>query len=104
MDCRKIRPEAYGVFDAVTCIGGMEHLCSIEEYKEGKQDEVYHNFFKGLQELLPKGGRFYMQTMVFDKNMMPLDAISVDAPKDSPSFAMAVMVKQLPGTSRPSGA
>lgn len=104
MDCRNITPETYGLFDAVTCIGGMEHFCSIEEYREGKQDEVYHNFFKGMQELLPKGGRFYMQTMVFDKNMMPLDEISVDAPKDSPSYAMALMVKQFPGSWLPYGA
>ncbi len=51
MDCRKITPENFGVFDAVTCIGGMEHFCSIEEYKAGKQDEVYHNFFKAKRSV-----------------------------------------------------
>ncbi len=104
MDCRKITPENFGVFDAVTCIGGLEHFCSIEEYKAGKQDEVYHNFFKGLKNLLSKGGRFYMQTMVFDKNMMPLEEISVKADKNSPSYAMALMVKQFPGSWLPYGA
>jgi len=103
MDCRYIKPETFGTFDAVTCIGGLEHFCSIEEYKAGKQDEVYHNFFKGLNDLLPTGGRFYMQTMVFDKNMMPLEEISVDAPKNSPSYAMALMVKQFPGSWLPYG-
>ncbi|MEP6928279.1 MAG: class I SAM-dependent methyltransferase [Ginsengibacter sp.] len=103
LDCRKITPENFGVFDAVTCIGGLEHFCSIEEYKNGKQDEVYHNFFKGLKDLLPTGGRFYMQTMVFDKNMMPLEEINVNAPKNSPAYAMALMVKQFPGSWLPYG-
>ena len=102
-DCRTIVPEDFGVFDAVTCIGGLEHFCSIEEYKAGKQDEVYTNFFKKLKDLLPTGGRFYMQTMVFSKNMMPLEEVSVDAPKDSPSYAMALMVKQFPGSWLPYG-
>jgi cyclopropane-fatty-acyl-phospholipid synthase len=103
MDCRKITPEDFGTFDAITCIGGMEHFCSIEEYKAGKQDEVYHNFFKELNDLLPQGGRFYMQTMVFSKNMMPLEEVNVNAPKDSPAYAMALMVKQFPGSWLPYG-
>jgi len=103
MDCRYIKPESFGTFDAVTCIGGLEHFYSIEEYKAGKQDEVYHNFFKGLNDLLLTGGRFYMQTMVFDKNMIPLEEVSVDADKSSPSYAMALMVKEFPGSWLPHG-
>ena len=41
--------------------------------------------------------------MVFSKNMMPLEEVSVDAPKDSPSYAMALMVKQFPGSWLPYG-
>lgn len=103
MDCRYIKPEDFGKLDAISCIGGMEHFCSIEEYKAGKQDEVYRNFFKGLYDLLPTGGRFYMQTMVFDKNMMPLEEVSVEADKNSPAYAMALMVKQFPGSWLPYG-
>jgi cyclopropane-fatty-acyl-phospholipid synthase len=102
-DCRYITPTDFGTFDVVTCIGGMEHFCSIEEYKAGKQDEVYHNFFMCLKDLLPTGGRFYMQTMVFDKNMMPLEEVSVHADKNSPSYAMALMVKEFPGSWLPYG-
>jgi cyclopropane-fatty-acyl-phospholipid synthase len=61
---------------------GLEHFCSIEEYKAGKQDEVYHNFFYRLKALLPTGGSILYADMVFDKNMMPLEEISVEAPKD----------------------
>ncbi|MFD2932880.1 SAM-dependent methyltransferase [Spirosoma flavum] len=103
-DCRLITPADYGTFDAVTCIGGMEHFCSIEQYQAGQQDQVYADFFKKLYDLLPLGGRFYMQTMVFGKNMIPFDQISLDAPKDSPSYALALMIAQFPGSWLPYGA
>ncbi len=103
-DCRLVTPADYGTFDAVTCIGGMEHFCSIEEYKAGQQDEVYARFFRNLTELLPTGGRFYMQTMVFAKNMIPLEEISLDAPKDSDSYSLALMIAQFPGSWLPYGA
>lgn len=103
-DCRLVTPADYGTFDAVTCIGGMEHFCSIEEYRAGQQDEVYARFFRNLTQLLPTGGRFYMQTMVFAKNMLPLEQISLDAPKDSDSYALALMIAQFPGSWLPYGA
>lgn len=102
-DCRDIKPEDYGKFDAVTCIGGLEHFCSIEEYKAGKQDEIYTRFFQTVSNLLPQGGRFYMQTMVFSKNMLPLEKISVDDDKKSDSYALALMIKQFPGSWLPYG-
>ncbi|SFD30814.1 SAM-dependent methyltransferase [Spirosoma endophyticum] len=103
-DCRLITPADYGTFDAITCIGGMEHFCSIEQYKAGQQDQVYADFFNNLYDLLPVGGRFYMQTMVFGKNMIPLEEISLDAPKHSDSYALALMIAQFPGSWLPYGA
>jgi cyclopropane-fatty-acyl-phospholipid synthase len=103
MDCRKVTPEMYGTFDAISCIGGLEHFCSIEEYKAGKQDEIYSNFFKTLYDLLPTGGRFYMQTMVFSKNMLPLEKISVDDPTNIDSYTLALMIKEFPGSWLPYG-
>lgn len=102
-DCRAITSKDYGIFDAVSCIGGLEHFCSIEEYQQGKQDEVYTNFFKNMYDLLPTGGRYYMQTMVFSKHMLPLDQIDISAPKDSDSYMLALMVKQFPGSWLPYG-
>lgn len=104
MDCRLIRPEHYGMFDAVSCIGGMEHFCSIEQYKAGQQDTVYADFFRNLNHLLPVGGRFYMQTMVFGKNMLDLKDISLEADKQSDSYALALMIAQFPGSWLPYGA
>lgn len=98
MDCRTIKPETFGQFDAVTCIGGLEHFCSVEEYKAGKQDEVYTNFFKTVSDLLPVGGRFYMQTMVFSKNTPAFDKIDINADKNSNEYALALMIKQFPGS------
>ena len=102
-DCRQITPADYGTFDAVSCIGGMEHFCSVEQYQAGQQDKVYTDFFRNLNELLPVGGRYYMQTMVFGKNMIPFEEISLKAPKDSPSYALALMIAQFPGSWLPYG-
>jgi len=102
-DCRLITPADYGTFDAVTCIGGLEHFCSIEQWKAGEQDTVYANFFKQLTHLLPVGGRFYMQTMVFGKNRINFEDINLQAPKDSDAYYMALMVAQFPGSWLPYG-
>ncbi|MEZ0611445.1 cyclopropane-fatty-acyl-phospholipid synthase family protein [Fibrella sp. WM1] len=102
-DCRQITPADYGTFDAVSCIGGLEHFCSIEQWKAGQQDAVYANFFQNLAQLLPKGKRFYMQTMVFGKNMIDYEQISLDAPKDSDAYALALMIAQFPGSWLPYG-
>ena len=104
MDCRQVRPEHYGTFDAITCIGGIEHFCSVEEWKAGRQDEVYARFFRNLADLLPAGGRFYAQTMVFGPNMIPYEEISLKADKQSDSYALALMIAQFPGSWLPYGA
>ena len=102
-DCRYVKPEDFGVFDAIVCIGGLEHFCSVEEWQEGKQEEVYRNFFNTLYELLPVGGRFYMQTMTFSKNMIPFEELDVNAEKGSAAHIMALMIKQFPGSWLPYG-
>jgi len=102
-DCRYVKPEDFGTFDAVTCIGGMEHFCSIEEWQAGKQEEVYRSFFNTLYDLLPVGGRFYMQTMVFSKNMIPFEEMDINAEKGSAAHVMALMVEEFPGSWLPYG-
>jgi cyclopropane-fatty-acyl-phospholipid synthase len=97
-DCRRITPADYGSFDGVVSIGSLEHFCSIEQYKAGLQDRVYADFFRTVNDLLPVGGRFYLRTMVFGKNRMPLEDISLKAPKDSPAYALALMIAQFPGS------
>jgi cyclopropane-fatty-acyl-phospholipid synthase len=102
-DCRYIKPEDFGIFDAISCIGGLEHFCSVEEWQDGKQETVYHDFFRTLSNLLPTGGRFYMQTMTFSKNMIEYEALDVNAEKGSAPHVMALMVKEFPGSWLPYG-
>ena len=102
-DCRTVKPDDYGSFDAIVCIGGLEHFCSVEEWKAGKQEHVYTDFFKTLYDLLPVGGRFYMQTMTFSKNMIPFEELDVNAKKGSAAHIMALMIKQFPGSWLPYG-
>ena len=70
MDSKKITPETFGKFDAVTAMGSPEHLCSVEEYKEGRQEEIYKTYMQQVADLLPVGGRFYCQAMTFGPNMV----------------------------------
>jgi cyclopropane-fatty-acyl-phospholipid synthase len=69
-DCRTVKPADFGTFDAAVSIGAFEHFCSLEEYKAGLQEKVYNDFFKTVADLLPSGGRVFLQTMTFGKNMM----------------------------------
>ncbi|UII21177.1 class I SAM-dependent methyltransferase [Fulvivirga ligni] len=102
-DCRYIQPEDFGTFDAIACVGGLEHFCSIEEWKAGNQEKVYREFFKTLYNLLPMGGRFYMQTMTFSKHMVGLEDIDINAKKGSAAYLCALMVKEFPGSWLPYG-
>lgn len=102
-DCRYVKPEDFGVFDAITCIGGLEHFCSVEEWQQGRQEQVYRDFFQTLSNLLPIGGRFYMQTMVYSKNMIDYSEFDVNAPKGSAPNVCALMVKEFPGSWLPYG-
>jgi cyclopropane-fatty-acyl-phospholipid synthase len=102
-DCRTVKPKDFGTFDAITCIGGLEHFCSIEEWKQGKQEKIYKDFFQTLYNLLPSGGRFYMQTMTFGKNMIDFKDIDVNAEKGSAAHVMALMIKEFPGSWLPYG-
>lgn len=103
-DCRTVSPADFGTFDAAVSLGAFEHFCSVEEYKAGQQEEIYRNFFQTVANLLPTGGRFYLQTMVFDKNMMAYEDIDIHAPKNSDAYIMALMLKQFPGSWLPYGA
>jgi cyclopropane-fatty-acyl-phospholipid synthase len=102
-DCRYVKPEDFGMFDAIACIGGLEHFCSVEEWKAGKQEKIYHDFFQTLYNLLPTGGRFYMQTMTFSRNMIDYEQFDINAKKGSAAHVCALMAKEFPGSWLPYG-
>jgi cyclopropane-fatty-acyl-phospholipid synthase len=102
-DARQVTRDSFGPFDAVASLGAFEHFCSPEEYRAGRQEEIYRGLFSRIASLLPNRGRFYLQTMVFGRNMIPLDRISIHAPRDSDAWYLALMGRQFPGSFLPWG-
>jgi cyclopropane-fatty-acyl-phospholipid synthase len=102
-DARHITRDSFGPFDGVASLGAFEHFCSPEEYRAGRQDEIYGELFGRIADTLPAGGRLYLQTMVFGRNMIPLDEIDIDAPRGSDAWYLALMGRQFPGSWLPLG-
>jgi cyclopropane-fatty-acyl-phospholipid synthase len=102
-DAREVTRESFGPFDAVASLGAFEHFCSPEEYRAGRQDDIYRGLFARVASLLPEEGRFYLQTMVFGRNMIPVDRIDIHAPRGSDAWCLALMGRQFPGSFLPYG-
>jgi cyclopropane-fatty-acyl-phospholipid synthase len=108
LDARGIDRGGLGSFDAVASLGALEHFCSPEEYQDGRQEQTYRRVFDRVAGLLPLGGRFYLQTMVFGPNMIPTDRISIDSlravpERDSDEWYLALLGRQFPGSWLPLG-
>jgi cyclopropane-fatty-acyl-phospholipid synthase len=103
VDCREIGPETFGPFDAVVSLGAFEHFCTLQDYRAGRQEEIYRRFFGTVADLLPERGRFYLQTMVFGRNMISADDIDANAPVDSDPWVVAQLARQFPGSWLPYG-
>jgi cyclopropane-fatty-acyl-phospholipid synthase len=107
-DARQIDRERFGVFDAVASLGAFEHFCSPDDFQAGRQEQVYRDFFSRVASVLPPGGRFYLQTMVFGRNMIPASEINLEAlrgvpPRDSDEWYLALLGRQFPGSWLPFG-
>jgi cyclopropane-fatty-acyl-phospholipid synthase len=102
-DARTVTQDTFGAFDAVASLGAFEHFCSPEEFRAGRQDEIYGALFGHLAGLLPPGGRLYLQTMVFGRNMIDPDRVDIDAPRDSDEWYLALLTRQFPGSMLPFG-
>ena len=102
-DARTVDVDAFGPFDAVASLGAFEHFCSPDDYRAGRQDDVYRELFSNWATVLPSGGRLYLQTMVFGRNMIPAEEISIDAPRGSDGWIMALMGRLFPGSWLPFG-
>src|SRR3954453_9227508 len=102
-DARQVTGDTFGPFDAVASLGAFEHFCSPEDFYAGKQEEVYRDIFANVATTLPDNGRFYLQTMVFGRNMIPLEEVDIDAPRDSDAWYVALMERQFPGSLLPFG-
>jgi cyclopropane-fatty-acyl-phospholipid synthase len=109
-DAREISRADVGEFDAVASLGAFEHFCSLQDYRTGLQEQVYRRFFAGVADVLPTGGRLYLQTMVFGRNMQPPGEIDLDAltgtpmpPRESDAWLLALLGRQFPGSWLPFG-
>ena len=102
-DAREVTRDTFGEFDAVASLGAWEHFCSPDEYEAGKQEDIYRGLFENMAGLLPDKGRFYLQTMVFGRNMIPAEEIDINAPRDSDAWYLALMGRQFPGSFLPYG-
>jgi cyclopropane-fatty-acyl-phospholipid synthase len=102
-DARKLDRTSFGPFDAVASLGAFEHFCSPNEYRAGRQADVYRDIFSRIADVLPPQGRLYLQTMVFGANMIPLDEVDVHAPRDSDAWYLALLGRQFPGSWLPLG-
>jgi cyclopropane-fatty-acyl-phospholipid synthase len=108
-DAREVDRDSFGPFDAVASLGAFEHFCSPEDYGAGRQDQVYDEIFARVASVLPAGGRFYLQTMVYGRNMLAAEAIDLDAllhavpPRDSDEWYLALLSRQFPGSWLPFG-
>jgi cyclopropane-fatty-acyl-phospholipid synthase len=107
LDGRTLERERFGAFDAVASLGAFEHFCSPEDYRAGRQDEVYGSFFEHMASLLPAGGRMYLQTMVYGRNMIrAADAVAaLDSlpPAHTDAWYLALLARQFPGSWLPFG-
>lgn len=107
LDGRRLERDRFGSFDAVASLGAFEHFCSPEDYRAGRQDAVYRSFFEQIASLLPDGGRMYLQTMVYGRNMIPVaDALAVlDAlpPAHTDAWYLGLLSRQFPGSWLPFG-
>jgi cyclopropane-fatty-acyl-phospholipid synthase len=102
-DARQVTREDFGGFDAVASLGAFEHFCSRADHLAGKQDQIYGDLFATIAELLPERGRCFIQTMVYGRNMVPLEEATLDAPRDSDAWYVALMEAQFPGSFLPYG-
>jgi cyclopropane-fatty-acyl-phospholipid synthase len=102
-DARKVSRDSFGPFDAVASLGAFEHFCSVEEHRAGRQEEIYEGLFARIADVLPDGGRLYLQTMVFGPKVVPLDRIDLKAPRGSDAWYLALLGRQFPGSFLPYG-
>jgi len=92
-----------GPFDGVSSVGAFEHFVSPQEMLAGGQERIYGDFFRLCSELLPRGGRLFLQTMTWGKRVPHPDELDVHAPKLSDQWVMGHLSYLYPGSWLPNG-
>lgn len=106
-DAKELDRHWFGEFDAVASLGAFEHFCSPEDFRAGRQEAVYRDLFARIARVLPDGGRLYLQTMVYGRNMIsPEDALAAldeMPPANTDAWYLALLARQFPGSWLPFG-
>ena len=102
-DARRVTHDSFGQFDAVTMLGVLEHFCSPQDHLAGRQDDVYRQIFAAMAGLLPDGGRFYLQTAVYGRNMIPEEKLDIEEllgvpERGSDAWYLALLGRQFPNS------
>jgi len=106
-DAREVTRDRFGEFGAIASLGAFEHFCSPEDFRAGRQETLYGSLFENLASLLPDGGRLYLQTMVYGRNMIAADealaALEELPPAHTDAWYLALLARQFPGSWLPFG-
>jgi cyclopropane-fatty-acyl-phospholipid synthase len=97
-DWKTAHPLALRSFNGVISIGAFEHFCSVDEFIQGAQDLIYRNFFAFCAQVLPAGGRLFLQTMTWGRNPPDPEKLSLNAPQGSPERILARLTRFYPGS------
>jgi cyclopropane-fatty-acyl-phospholipid synthase len=107
-DARDVTREQFGSFDAVASIGAFEHFCSPEDYRAGRQESIYRDFFARVSSILPEDGRLFVQTCVWGADAASSRPLDIDElmslpPRDTDEWYLALLGRQFPGSWPPFG-
>jgi cyclopropane-fatty-acyl-phospholipid synthase len=97
-DWKTVDPSTLGALDGVISIGAFEHFCSIDEYIQGAQDRIYRDFFAFCSQVLPAGGKLFLQTMTWGQVVPDPRKLSLSAPQGSPERILARLTRFYPGS------
>ena len=103
LDWKHADPASMGPFDAVVCVGAFEHFCSEVEWRAGRQDRIYGDFFALCASLLPPGGRLYVQTITWGPRCRDPQCTSTRDPHGSDAYLVACLREFFPGSWLPYG-
>lgn len=102
-DYKTADPKQFQDIDGIVSIGALEHFCSIEDLRAGKQDQIYKNFFKFCADVLPKGKRLYLHMMVWGKKVPNPNVADRPNPNDPEEMILYRTSKFFPGSWLPNG-
>ncbi len=97
-DWKNADPGSLGKFDGAVSIGAFEHFCSDDEYLAGEQERIYQDFFRFCSDVLPPGGKLYLQTMIWGETAPDPRTRSLQAAEGSTDRILARLEKFYPGS------